>query len=371
MEVFTSNGERILLEDKPFASGGEGELRKVLYKNGLCAKLYHKRIKERESKIQYMIKNPPQQIKTVGFQICWPLYCIYMGDGFVGFIMNLAYKHSVELVNLTPLKISNKLDYDFHYRFDRKTPYSFLCRMKLVKNIAIPVYILHSTEKYVFKDFKPQNVLVTYDGLVSITDIDSIQISDGNRLLYPATVSTQEYRPPEYYKDNVGKNSNEKLEKSWDLFSIAVVFYEILFGIHPYVGTLKGNQDSNSTISASISLNYLPIRDGEKYETIPLPHEKFKSLPKDIQKLFLKAFSDNRYIRQPMEDWGKIFQKYINEIEPKIPIPPKQIPVPKPTPKPTPKPQVPTPQGKDGCFSVVLVVCVMILVIKVLLAIYL
>ena len=75
------------------------------------------------------------------------------------------------------------------YKFDKEynIKYALVSRMKLINNIAIPIHILHSTNKYVLKDFKPDNVLVTSTGKVTIVDMDSIQICENGRLLFPGT----------------------------------------------------------------------------------------------------------------------------------------------------------------------------------------
>lgn len=64
--------------------------------------------------------------------------------------------------------------------------------------------------------------------------MDSVQISDQNKLLYAGTAATPNYIPPEYY---IAPNKDEKQNSSWDDFALGVIFYQVLIGLHPYVVT--------------------------------------------------------------------------------------------------------------------------------------
>ena len=101
--------------------------------------------------------------------------------------------------------------------------------MKLINNISIPIFLLHDTGMYVLQDFKPDNVLITHNGMITLCDMDSIQITSENKMSFPGTAATMEYAPPEYTNLNVGKSENVPVDTSWDNFTIAVVFYQLLF----------------------------------------------------------------------------------------------------------------------------------------------
>lgn len=365
MEVYTSKHEKIILADNAFSSGGEGEVRHILFgpsrfKN-VCAKIYYqkKRTQQQENKIKYMVATPPAKVIGDGFMIGWPLdYVTDAGGNFLGFIMPLAFPESKQLITLTAPKLNKKLGTPWHNRYDRTNGKSALIsRLKLICNIAIPIHILHSTGKYVLKDFKPENILITHDGHVTIVDMDSVQICEGSQLLFPGTAATPNYMPPEYYTKGVGKAATVPLNKSWDNFAIGIVFYQILFGLHPYVVTPRVQQDADSNeIFQSISSNLFPFGPNQyKIEGYPDLHNKFKILPKTVQSLFLRTFSDNASQRPNAEEWGKcIYGLVVNANNIPTPQPAsiqtpqpasKPTPVPKPTPIPTPKPPVtPIPQ---------------------------
>lgn len=332
MKVFTENNIAITLSDTSFSEGGEGKIFKVISAppqfNDTCVKIYFDkyRTKKKASKISYMAQNPPSKIKGKGFMIGWPLAVIVDSQkAFLGFMMYLAPNDSKQLVNLTATKVSKKLGEEWHRFFDRENgKLSLVSRLKLIHNIAIPVHLLHSTGKYVLTDFKPQNVLVTRNGIVTLVDLDSIQITEGNQMLFSFEVLTPMYMPPEYYTKSVGQNSSKALSKSWDNFQLGVVFYQLLFGLHPYVVTPKIiKDDSSSEITENIAQNLFPFGPNKAYiESYPNLHKKFTILPPDIQALFIKAFSSRTEERPNAEEWGKTIHAEIKKVGTLLPPPP-------------------------------------------------
>ena len=353
MIVYTRAKESITLEDSAFSSGGEGEVRGVKsapdrFKN-VCVKIYYqaKRSKQLEDKINFMVANPPAKVEGPGFMIGWPIATIYDNTSkFLGFMMPLAPKGSKQLVNLTALKLNRKLDQVWFDKYDRAIgKNALIARLKLINNISIPIHLLHSTGKYVLKDFKPQNVLVTHNGRVTIVDMDSLQITDSSRLLFPATAATDGYMPKEFYIDNIGHDANVPLNKSWDLFAIGVVFYQLIFGLHPFVVTpwvLK--DDSCNDITQNIAQGLFPFGEmQQKIRGYPEPHNNFKVIPPNVQSLFKRAFGDSASSRPSAEEWGRTIHGILATAKPDPN--PKPAPKPQPRPQPSPRPNpVPTPQ---------------------------
>ena len=315
MKIFSSKHETIVLSEIPFASGGEGSIYKVesapTHLQNVCVKIYHSHVvnKQREERIKYMVANPPSQIRGEGFMLGWPMDYVTDTDGkFLGFVMPLGFSDSKELVNLTATTLSKNLGQEWQERYDRSLgKKALLSRLKLICNIAIPVHILHATGKYVLKDFKPQNVLSTADGRITICDMDSIQIADGGNLLFSGTAATPDYMPPEFYSKGIGKKATDVINESWDTFAMGVVFYQLLFGIHPYVVTPKEEQDDGAnSISSNISSGLFPFGvNGDMVKIRPKLHDKFTVLPQELQDLFVKTFSDEESKRPSAEDWGK------------------------------------------------------------------
>ncbi|MCR4827325.1 MAG: hypothetical protein K5882_10325 [Bacteroidales bacterium] len=313
MIVYTLKKEKITLDDKPLASGGEGEVRQVVscpsrFTN-VCAKLYFKpqQTAEKEKKIRYMVENPPSTIVGKGSMLAWPLETIYSDrKDFIGFLMPNAFPDSKKLVILTTQKIKSSLKNEwtkFDKEKDKKT--ALISRLKLVNNIAIPIHLLHETGKYVLKDFKPDNVLVTPNGKVTVVDMDSIQICDNAKMLFAGSAATLEYIPPEFYK-GVGQNEKVPLERSWDYFAISVVFYQLIFGLHPYVSTPVKETEESHTISYCIKENLFPFgSNASKIKSFPAPHNNFKIIPQSVKNLFMRAFGDEPENRPTVMEWGK------------------------------------------------------------------
>ena len=330
-EVLTSKGEKIILAE-PFSSGGEGEVRNIVnpahYSNN-CVKIYkqEKRTKERADKIRFMVDNPPTQIHSNGFMIGWPLETIHhLNKEFVGFMMPLAFTDSIQLSYLTVPKLNmKKLSNDWQKYARENGTTALINRLKLMFNIAIPIHLLHQTEKYVLKDFKPQNMLATNSGKITIVDMDSIQIIRGHQLLFHGTAATPEYIPPEFYNKGVGKSVSVPLEKSWDYFALSVVFYQLLFGLHPYVVTPKKLKDENSNeISTNIADDLFPFgSNAYKIKGYPPLHNKFSILPQNLQNLFIRSFSLYSNQRPSAEMWGRSIQEVISQkptTSPPIPV---------------------------------------------------
>jgi len=299
------------LEDKPLAAGGgEGVVHRVQISgtySGSCVKIYHpqKRTDTRRKKVEFMIRNKPQSIISKNFIICWPTEMIFDSNhDFIGFLMPLAFFGSENLYELTRPHTHKRLQSNWS-KFDRTTVTGIEKRLKVCVNIAIAIHSIHQSGRFAIVDYKPQNILITTDGKISITDVDSFQISNNGAVLFYAEVATPEYAPSESIKINPSK---ALVPESWDRFSLAVSFYEIIFGIHPFVATCDGQYQEVTTLDKKIQKGLFVHGSKKSYLTvIPSLHNNFQNLPLSLQKLFIKAFEDghtNSEARPTAEEWG-------------------------------------------------------------------
>jgi serine/threonine protein kinase len=320
----TSKKHKITVQDSPLSSaGGEGQVHQIIspssYKKRYCVKIFHldKRTKEREQKIIYMIKNPPSELDGGTFLICWPTELVYENNQFVGFIMPLAFKGSIALYELCRPVLKKNLPTEW-YKFDITTNTGVLLRLKLCVNIAIAIHKIHQLNHYVLVDMKPQNMLVTKAGKISIIDLDSIQIANGSRVIHPSHAVTAEYIPPEGYQQNLHP-SIHYIEKSWDRFSMAVIFYEVLFGLPPYAATYGGQYTDCDTIPEKIQSGLFPHGTKARYiESLPKWHNNFKKIPPPLKLLFFKAFEEGHNrpnVRPTAQQWGQVFYKEVAKLE--------------------------------------------------------
>lgn len=310
--VYTSTGIRINLEDTPLATpGGEGAVYRVLGGYSLpncCVKIYHadKRSNERRNKIAYMSSNPPANLITDNYVICWPLESIYdTSRNFVGFIMKLAFTNSESLYILTLPDIPPKFLPKWQ-KFERTKADAVELRLKVCVNIAIAVHAIHGVRNYAMVDYKPQNLLISLTGKVSVTDVDSFQIAGSATTHHHAAVCTPEYAPPESLNINLER---QFVDQAWDRFSIAVSFYELLFGLHPFAATTGGPYTEHTETGQKIKNGLFVHGSGSRFLTkIPPPHQNFDKLPSNIRHLFMLTFEgghNNPLNRPTAEQWGQ------------------------------------------------------------------
>ena len=194
----TKSGETINLGSE-IAKGGEGVVYNIQNDDENCIKIYRnsKIIEGKEEKIKYMIENPPIEIQGINFKICWPKDLIYKNEEFVGFLMPKSFEDSLLPYHLCQPEIPKSFQNQWDSTYNRKTQKGLISRLKLCVNITAAINRIHKVKKYVIVDLKPQNLLVTQSGKISIIDLDSIQIAEKGKILFNAPVSTPEYTPPE------------------------------------------------------------------------------------------------------------------------------------------------------------------------------
>ncbi len=302
--IFTlSNGITIKVADIPLGEGGEGAVYEILspanYRNFVAKILYpDKRTNERRYKVRYMVDNPPLNIQDVNGHnfLIWPQQMLLEEKDFVGFLMPKA--EGVDLEELCRVKLKPELSTEWQ-KFDRDNPDSMLLRLILCSNIAKAVNALHSTGHYVIGDLKPENIRVKANGLVSILDLDSCQISDGDQIRFQSKMNTPKYNPPDKIVEH------KKL--SWDLFILGIIFYEILCGIHPFIGTTMAPYEGFNTPEQKIQAGLFPFGTKSSYfKVVALPHFNFKKLPTLVQELFLRCFDQgilSPLIRPLTDEW--------------------------------------------------------------------
>lgn len=305
------SGIPLTLSSKPFAGGGEGNLYKITSPRELrhyVAKLYHpnKLSADRERKINYLAEYPPSAFDQRDGEhaaVVWVKDAIYQRDKFVGFIM--PYTSGEKLEILCTLKIPRKLQSEWK-RFDFKNGEKALdLRLKLCFNICSAIHQVHSVERYVLVDMKPDNILIQPNGLVSIVDTDSVEVVEGGQSLFDAPVATPEYSPPEHYKDlSVDPTGNT----AWDRFGLGVILYKVLLGIHPFAATAGYPYDHLVSLDDKIKEGlFVHHPDKQRFfQMVPPPHKAFYKLHSSLQTLFIRCFVDGHddpEQRPTAEEW--------------------------------------------------------------------
>ena len=80
------------------------------------------------------------------------------------------------------------------------------------------------------RDVKPSNILLVTDGLIKITDFGIARVESLNMAQTDSIMGTPGFIAPEMYL-------GEKFDQRVDLFAAGVVFYHLLAGVAPFVGT--------------------------------------------------------------------------------------------------------------------------------------
>lgn len=305
--------QAVVIDDAPFASGGEGELFNISSPaqwTNYVAKVFHsnKRDAEKEAKIDYLLKNPPVfEGNPVDQPIIWVKHFLHNAEGeFVGFMMPKATGEKLEI--LTSPKLPRSLGKEWN-RFRLGGDEALRLRLKVCYNLAAALRTVHATGQYVLVDLKPDNILIRSNGVVSIVDTDSIEVLENGKTLFPATVATPEYTPNEYY--NGVKPGKVPINASWDNFSLAVIYYRMLFGVHPYAATAKAPYDNVNALGDKIKHGLFVHNPNlsNKFVAVPPPHRAFGRIDRQLRKLFLRAFvdgSENPKKRPAAEEWGQV-----------------------------------------------------------------
>ncbi|MCL2622001.1 MAG: hypothetical protein FWD32_03120 [Firmicutes bacterium] len=314
MNLKGRGGISYVLENSPFAQGGEGMIFNVTGQPGIVAKIYKSHITDlssRENKINIMVLNPPDE--KVLSQITWPLDALYNSSGsFVGFTM-------------PKVKINEDLNVIYEYGSSAKFPHMpWSSKVVVAQNICAVLHAVH-TAGHVVGDLNPKNISVSpATGHILMVDTDSYHIKDGQ---YKCSVALPDYVAPEVQKKakTHGGASYDSLPlptftKETDNFALAIHIFQLLMnGVHPYSCAILPSAKSVAVPDTNNSiLNGLcPFLKDIKNITIPKFAPPITILPKEIQNMFYDAFIEghtNPSKRPTAEQWFYALKKISKDV---------------------------------------------------------
>jgi len=314
MNNYTVGTKSIELDSQPLGSGGEGKVYKILKPKKYArkvAKIFDaKRITpEREQKLQYLVKNRPAGKNAQS--LIWPEEIIEENGKFVGFVMPAAKGKLLEHFCDDADTFLQYPEFQNHREYEAlafKEPNSMTKRLEIACNICSAIESVHACRNYVLVDLKPTNIMIEATGEVYVIDIDSVQITDKGKVLFPSVVATPEYSPPESHT----MQPSDKKEEYWDRFSLAVIIYKILIGLHPFSGTLKPTYNHLTTYEALIREGfYVHGKKNNQFSTIHKSHNKVLSdYGQNIFDAFLKAFEGKPHERPSAAEWKNLLQNH-------------------------------------------------------------
>jgi serine/threonine protein kinase len=335
MKVFLgSNKEEIEIENQPsLGKGGEGEVYKVIAPAkyiGYCVKIYNKNkiTTDKIKKLEYLLGHSPIMDSKGHHSVIWVEDIIYIEEKntknhiFAGLLMPIAEGYSVEYLcaNKFPVNRIKSNETALYRKFERTHQDNLKSRLVVCYNVGVALAQLHYSGLYVHGDIKPENIIFNAKGKISIIDFDSVQVIENGKVLFPALAQTPEYIPPSYQK-NLLKNT--VLSPFTDVFSITVIFYRILTGIHPFAATnFKAPYHNITDIPTAIEHKLFPFGEKQQYfNQIPPLHQLFRKLPKNLQDLFIQVLEhENTNIKAT--DWTET----IHPQKPKLQFPEISLP---------------------------------------------
>lgn len=310
MDKFYTKKEQLSVNTPPLGRGGEGEVYEVIkhkvYTSHVVKKLYKKeRSPEKYKKIKKLIAlGKPKLVSTNSIDFAWPIEVIYSSQDcnesdFLGYMLPL-----IGGVELTEFCVSND---DFfknepnkskgYNRLALSNPQGFEYRVLVAGRVAELMAVFHQNDTFVWSDCKPENILIDKNLKVWFLDFDSCQIKDKNdTVIFKSSKMTPEYAPPERERKDEVKTSG------WDDFSLAIVLYQLLIGLHPFSGSIKKEYSQAYDNEDMVMKGYYPFSsESYKFLRVPAPHQKLKSESrfKPLIPLFEQCFGKNLGLYSP------------------------------------------------------------------------
>jgi len=164
--------------------------------------------------------------------------------------------------------------FDLHDIFDYISPISPTIAALIIKEVAKGLEYTHSKD-VIHRDIKPSNILISREGAVKLIDFGVAKDEAPSKLTATGMIiGTPSYMSPE-------QANGERINNQSDLYSLGVLFYEMVTGYKPFTG------NTNSEIFANITKGKFPTP--YKYRS-DIPYRLIKIIKKCMKKSRIKRY---------------------------------------------------------------------------------
>lgn len=285
---------RIVLGERIGAPGGEGTTYAVVGRGDLAAKIYHShRVPDDRhcAKLKQQVQAPLPAVRRVA---AWPQKLVLSDGKVVGFLMPKIPGKSIHLL----------------YRPDDRTQHfpkaTWQSLVDVGRNVAAAFHCLHQND-VIMGDVNESNVLVSEEtGEVRFIDCDSFQIRASNGQVFPCSVFTAGWIPPELIESPI-ISSQRTIQH--DLFGLAVLIFHLLFmGRHPFAAVPPDHLLENApSLEELIKKRIFPYSEAARGSFKPPPNFlTLQDLPNNLANLFERAFIT--YSRPTAEEWCRVLE---------------------------------------------------------------
>jgi serine/threonine-protein kinase len=128
-------------------------------------------------------------------------------------------------------------------------------------------------EKKLFhRDIKPQNILITHDGIIKLIDFGIVKTPDSEDLTKTGSVvGSVQYIAPEIL-------GGDKESAASDIYSTGIIFYTMLTGVIPFNGT-----NIQKILKEKLSKSPEPIRNFNEKVDVKLATIVMKSISREVE----------------------------------------------------------------------------------------